>query len=144
MDKQDILEEIEFMKKGEKEELYRIGMYSITTFLKSSILFGINSNQAKESINVITNMIKILKEERTLLNIINKNIDNINIDDASIIIDMLDKVNDNTYLSYEELLNNINVCCDIKDKDRLFKSNKEIDSLINNNNYKEKVLKLIK
>lgn len=144
MNKNELIEEINYMKDGQYEELYRITTSSLLTCLKSIICFGINSEQSNECIKTLKDMRRILKEEKKLLNIILNNIDNIDLDKASNIVDILDELNDNTYTSYDDILNNINYCCELKDKERIFKSNNKIDSLITNNSYKEKVLTLTK
>ena len=142
--KNELLDQINFMLESSPEELYRIFLYSFSTFLKSIIKFGLNSNQAKDSIKVLTDFTKILKEENNLLKIIKKNINKIDLENCIDIIESLDLLNDNTYLSLIEILDNINISYEMNDKNRIYKSNKEIDTLITNSSYKEKVLKLIK
>lgn len=142
--KNEIIKQINFMTKASPEELYRIFLYSFTTYLKSSLKFGPNSNQAIESLKIINDFKKILKEEKKLLKIIKNNINNIDLDETIDIIDEFDELNDKTYLSYVEILDNININCEMNEKNRIFKSNKEINSLLTNKKYKEKVLKLIK
>lgn len=142
--KNELLDQINFMLESSPEELYRIFLYSFSTYLKSIIKFGLNSNQAKDSIKVLTDFTKILKEENNLLKIIKKNINKIDLENCIDIIESLDLLNDNTYLSLIEILDNINISYEMNDKNRIYKSNKEIDSLITNSSYKEKVLKLIK
>ena len=142
--KNELLDQINFMLESSPEELYRIFLYSFSTYLKSIIKFGLNSNQAKDSIKVLTDFTKILKEENNLLKIIKKNINKIDLDNCIDIIESLDLLNDNTYLSLIEILDNINISYEMNDKNRIYKSNKEIDTLITNSSYKEKVLKLIK
>ena len=142
--KNELLDQINFMLESSPEELYRIFLYSFSTYLKSIIKFGLNSNQAKDSIKVLTDFTRILKEENNLLKRIKKNINKIDLDNCIDIIESLDLLNDNTYLSLIEILDNINISYEMNDKNRIYKSNKEIDSLITNSSYKEKVLKLIK
>lgn len=142
--KNELLDQINFMLESSLEELYRIFLYSFSTYLKSITKFGLNSNQAKDSIKVLTDFTKILKEENNLLKIIKKNINKIDLENCIDIIESLDLLNDNTYLSLIEILDNINISYEMNDKNRIYKSNKEIDTLITNSSYKEKVLKLIK
>lgn len=140
----EIIEQINFMLNSSFEEYYRIFIYSFSTYLKSIIKFGITSNQSKESLKTISDFKKILIEERKLLKYLKDNIQLIDLDDAIDVVILLDELNDNTYLEYESLLDNINIAYEINDKNRIIKSNKNIDSLITNNIYKEKVLKIKK
>lgn len=142
--KEEILEQIKFMKKTSPEELYRIVLSSIELFIKSVFIFGINSNEAKESINVIKEMRRIIKEERILLNGIEKKIDSIDLDQTVDVIDELDSLNDKTFLLYDDILNEIDISCDTRQKGRTLKSRQGIDSLITNPTYKERVIKLIR
>ena len=142
--KEDILEQIQFMKTNSFEELYRIVLSAISLYVRSVVLFGFNSRQAKENISIVNEMRKILKEEKVLLSLIEENIDNVDLDDACDVVDTLDALNDRTYLAYDSIFSEIETSCEIRNKDRVLRPRTPIDSLITNDEYKTKVQKLIK
>lgn len=142
-EKEELLESIRFVKDSEKEEFMRIVLETIPVFLRSSVIFGINSTQSKTCLSIIKKMYKILKEERRLLNLIESNIDSVDIYDAEDAFDLLDSLNDDTYNSFIFTLSNIDYACDTRDDRRSLIVRSDIDSLINNDEYKKKVLELI-
>ena len=141
--KEEILKQIKFMKKTAPEEFISIFLDAIKLYFKSIITFGSNSIEAKECIKVIMDMKRILKEERYLLNIILRNIDSIDLDETCDILESLDYLNDKTYTSYDNLLSEIEIGCDIKTSRMPLKPITINDTLITNDEYKEKVLSLI-
>ena len=142
--KKEIIEQIDFMKNTSLEELLQVFKSSIFLYFKSIITFGINSKQAKESIEILKEMYKILLKERKLLNIIARNIDSIDLDDTSFVVDMLDELNDDTYLAYDGIFEDIETSCTMQKKDRILRPRNRIDSLITNKEYEESVMELIK
>lgn len=141
--KEEILEQIDFMKTTSKQELYTVIFSAIPLYLRSIITFGINSRQAKENIEIIKEMRAILKEEKSLITTIEEHIDSIDLDETVDIIDSLDKLNDDTYLSYDSIFSDIEVSCELKDKTRAIRKRSSIDSLITNKSYQEKVKRLV-
>lgn len=79
-----------------------------------------------------------------LLNLIIKNIDSVDLDDAIDITDTLDILNEDTYLTYDNILSEIEDSFNDKDTYRIIRPNKTINSLITNDEYKNKVYALIK
>ena len=142
-DKEELIEQLKFMIETLPEELYRIVIDAIQLFLESTIKFGKSSNQAQECLNVIREMSNILKEERHLLKLILDNINNVDIDEAWDTVDTLDKLNEKTYLSYDDILLQVEVSIQIDNPQRALRPNKGIDSLITNDEYKQQVLSLI-
>ena len=134
-DKKEITEQIKFMINAAPEELFRIISNSIELYIKSAIAFGIDSNITKENLNIIKDMTKIILKERKLLKKLESNISNENIDDIWEILDILEELNERTYNSYDDILKEIEIACDIKDKKRIIKQGKPIDSLITNEEY---------
>ncbi len=142
--KEEIIEQIKFMKETAPEEFFIILKDSLILYLKSVFTFGIKSKEATEAIKVIIEMKKILQEEHKLLNLILSNIDDIDLDETSNIINILDTLSDKTFISYDEVLSEINTSCEMNLNDRTLRSRNGIDSLITNDNYKKRVLELIK
>ena len=58
-------------------------------------------------------------------------------------IGILDELGEDTYLDYCDILDNIYTACEAKDKERIVRGNKPINSLITNNEYEEKVYTLV-
>ncbi len=142
--KEEILEQINFMIKTSPEEFWNISSDAILLFIKSLIIFGIKSNQVKESLNTIKEMWKVLKEEKRILNELTNNIEYINLDDTSNFIDTLDDLNTNTYNYYDSILEEIEITCDTKNKDRILRPRKNFSTLITNNTYSNQIKKIIK
>lgn len=141
--KEEILQQIKFMKSTAPEEFISIFLDAIELYIKSIITFGFNSIEAKESIRVIIDMKKILKEEKYLLNMLFESIDSIDLDEACDILESLDYLNDKTYTSYDNILSEIEISCEIKTSRMPLKPITVTDTLITNSEYKEKVLNLI-
>ncbi len=142
--KDELIEQLHFMIETIPEEQYRITIDAIKLFFSSLITFGPSSNQIKQSLNVIKEMSKILKEENYLLNLILSNIDHVDLEEASDIIDSLDILNEKTYMSYDDILYQIEISLELKNSKRALRSVSGIDSLITNGSYKKQVLELIK
>lgn len=141
--KKEIKKDIKFLKSAGREELYRVFMDSLFVYNECLKTFGFNNPYTKECFKVVKDMRRVLKEEKKLLTILNDHIDFINLDDLDIMIDELDELNENTYLDYSDVLDRIEVACTIRDKERIVRSNKPINSLISNDEYKEKVYNLV-
>ncbi len=142
--KKEIIDQINFMKSTSFEEILLIFKSAASLYFRSVITFGFNCKESKECINVLKEMYKIILKERKLLNIIKINIDSIDLDDTSLVIDMLDSLNDNTYLAYDSVLTEIETSCDLQSDDRCLRPRMGIDSLLTNNEYEGKVIKLVK
>ena len=141
--KNDIIKQIKFMKSASHEEMYRVFMDSLSMFFKCLTTFGLNNPYTKECFQVVKEMKQVLKEEKRLLTILSNHIDYINLDDLDEMIGTLDELADNTYCDYSDILDNIDISCEIKDKERFVRPYKPINSLISNDEYKEKVYDLV-
>ena len=141
--KKDIKKDIKFLKSAEKEELYRVFTDALDAFFKSLTTFGLNNPYTKECFNVVKEMKNILKEEKRILVMLENNIDHINLDDLGDMISEIDKVGEDTYLDYSDILDNIYIACQDKDKERTVRGNKPINSISTNTEYKEKIYSLI-
>lgn len=140
-EKKELIDYIEFMINTEKEELLRIALESIETYIKSTLTFGFTTIN-HECLTIIKDMFNIISKERKLLKHILKNINRIDINYTWDTITTLDELNERTYDSYEKILDNIEVACETRNKNRIIKPNKKIDSLITNEEYEKLVLKL--
>ncbi len=142
--KEEILNQIKFMIDTSPEEFINIAKDAISLFIKSTLLFGINSNQSKESLNTLKEMFKILKKEKEILYEIANNINYIDLNETSDFIDTLDELNENTYNYYDSILENIDISCEIRNKNRVIKPRESFNSLITDNSYVKKEKELIK
>ena len=142
--KEELIEHLTFMIDTIPEELHRIVIDAIGLFIRSSIRFGSNSNQAKGCLNVIKERSRILKEEKHLLKLILQNIDNIDLDEACDIADTLDILNEQTYMSYDDILYQVEIALDLNNPDRIIMDTSRINSLITTDEYKNQVFALIK
>ena len=141
--KKEVISHIKFMRSAQHEEMYRVFMDALSTYLKCLTTFGINNPYTKECFNVVKEMRQSLKEEKKLLRVLNDHSDWINIDDLNEIISMLDEVAEDTYYDDSDILENIYTSCEAKDKERIVRPNKPINSLLTNKEYKNKVYDLV-
>ena len=142
--KKDLQKDIKFIKSAEHEELYRVFSDALDAFFKSLVTFGLNNPYTKECFKVVKEMKEVLKEEKRLLVMLENNIDHIRLDDLDEMIGEIDEVGEDAYLDYSDILDNIYIACQEKDKERIVRSNKPINSVLTNNEYEEKVIDLVK
>lgn len=142
--KEEIIDALDLMKETSPSTLYRIGLDCIGLCLRSAINLGITSKQTKGTIRVFRDMFRISKEEKSLIKLIRSNIDRIDLDEASDVIDSLNELSESTYLSYDCVLSDIENAIQLKDRERTITRPDRINSLITNTSYKTRVLKLIK
>ena len=141
--KSEIKKDIKFLKSSGREELYRVFMDALFAYFKCLTTFGFNNPYTKECFNVVKEIKKVIKEEKRLLAMLDNNIDHINLDDLEFMVSEIDEIGEKAYLDYSDILDNIYASCDSKDKNRIVRGNKPINSIITNPKYKEKVYSLI-
>ena len=141
--KSEIKKDIKFLKSSGREELYRVFMDALFAYFKCLTTFGFNNPYTKECFNVVKEIKKVIKEEKRLLAMLDNNIDHINLDDLEFMVSEIDEIGENAYLDYSDILDNIYASCDSKDKNRIVRGNKPINSIVTNPKYKEKVYSLI-
>lgn len=142
--KKDLQKDIKSLKSAEHEELYRVFSDALEAFFKSLVTFGLNNPYTKECFKVVKELKEVLKEEKRLLVMLENNIDHIRLEDLDTMIGEIDEVGEDTYLDYSDILDNIYIACQEKDKERIVRSNKPINSVLTNPEYKEKVIDLVK
>lgn len=142
--KKDLQKDIKSLKSAGHEELYRVFSDALEAFFKSLVTFGLNNPYTKECFKVVKELKEVLKEEKRLLVMLENNIDHIRLEDLDTMIGEIDEVGEDTYLDYSDILDNIYIACQAKDKERIVRSNKPINSVLTNDEYKEKVIDLVK
>lgn len=142
--KKDLQKDIKSLKSAGHEELYRVFSDALEAFFKSLVTFGLNNPYTKECFKVVKELKEVLKEEKRLLVMLENNIDHIRLEDLDTMIGEIDEVGEDTYLDYSDILDNIYIACQEKDKERIVRSNKPINSVLTNPEYKEKVIDLVK
>lgn len=142
--KKDLQKDIKSLKSAGHEELYRVFSDALEAFFKSLVTFGLNNPYTKECFKVVKELKEVLKEEKRLLIMLENNIDHIRLEDLDTMIGEIDEVGEDTYLDYSDILDNIYIACQAKDKERIVRSNKPINSVLTNPEYKEKVIDLVK
>ena len=143
IEKKSLKKDIKYLKASSFEIKYRIYTEALELFLRCIVTFGFNNPYTKECFNVIKEMRQVLKEEKRLLTMLDNNIDHIRLDDLDEMIDTIDLGYD-TYIGYSDILDNIYFACQEKNKERIVRNNKPIDSVVTNDEYKENVYTLIK
>jgi hypothetical protein len=125
------------------EEQILMTIYSIKSYLGSLFKFGISSKAARDALRVKREFIRILKEEDAIFRFLLLNIDVINPDDISRIVDMLDEVNEDTVMYYYQVLDDIDDAVEIGDETRAKRRNKDFDTLIESKSYRQEVMMLV-
>jgi hypothetical protein len=118
-------------------------MDALSTYFKCLTTFGFNNPYTKECFNVVKEMRMVIKEEKRMLKLLYNNVDYINLDDLSDTVAMIDELGEDAYTDYSDILDNIYSSCEARDKNRIVRSNKPIDSLVTNGEYKEKIYDLV-
>lgn len=142
-EKEELLEDIRFARENDPMQLIMISRDALILYLRSVIIFGRKSKEAKACLTVIKDMFKIIGEERKLLKLIEENLDSIDIYDAEDIVDSIDILNDETYTQYDSILADVDYACS-RTGCRFLKSPSKIHSLLTDQTYKEDVYRLIK
>ena len=134
---------MKFMKSTSREYRYRIFMDALSAYYKSIVAFGFKNPYTIECYKVVKEMHLIMKEEKRLLTMLNNHFDWINPKDFQDMLEILQNLSIDEYSDYSDVLDGIEDACDAKNKERIVRSNKPIDSLITNWEYKNKVYNLI-
>ncbi len=137
-----LVKDIENMKSGQFEEMVLITFYSLSSYFKSLISFGASSNVTRDNLNVIKEMFEILSTERTLLNVVLKNIDLFNIDSATEVVRTMDELNDRTVEYYYNVIEEIEDAVDMKEERRGMRPRKNFPTLTQSSDYSTLVVAL--
>lgn len=137
-----LVKDIENMKNGQLEEMILVSFYSLSSYFKSLIVFGGNSEITKDNINVIREIFQILKTERLLLNFILKNIDKFNIGAAQDVVNTIDELNDKTIEYYYSVMDDIEDAIDMKEERRGIRPKSNFRTLVQTDTYINQVFAL--
>lgn len=142
IEKLDLRKNIDEMKSGSIEQMCLITMYSLGAYFKSLFTFGSTSNVTRDNLNIIKEMFKILRTERTLLNYILDNIDKFDVGAAQDVVAMLDELNDRTVIYYYDLINDIEDAAELNDEFRGRRPRNSFPTLIESGTYASEVIAL--
>ncbi len=141
-EKRNLYENICEMKDGSIEQMCLITMYSLGSYFKSLFTFGSSNKVTRDNLNIIKEMFKIIKTERTLLNYILQNFDKFDIAATQEVVEMLDDVNDKTVLYYYDVINGIEDAAELKEEHRGYRPRCGFPTLIEDSSYAEEVIAL--
>lgn len=141
-EKEQLLNEIKDMKGGSYEQMALITYYSLSSYFKSLLTFGGHSTVTKDNLNVIKEMFNILKKERQLLNFILEHIEEFEVDAVCNVVNILDDLNDKTVEYYYNVIEDIEVACDMNDEKRGRRPRKGFPTLIQSDSYSNEVIAL--
>ncbi len=140
--KEDLIRNINEMKNGSFEQMCLTTIYSLSSYFKSLWAFGRKSQITKDNLNIIKEMFNILSTERTLLNYILKNINSFDINATQNVIEMLDRLNDQTVLYYYDTINGIEDAVDLNNERRGLRPRNYPPTLIQSDAYAGEVIAL--
>ena len=133
----DVISYIRFMKESTPEELRMIYFDVCKIFLMSLYKFGFQSFVTKDCINIAKEFTQICRRERYIFNYIVRNIDNMDIDRTYEYLEMLDKLNERTYLYYDTVIYNIEYALYANEPRRANRIKKEFEMLTDTDRYME-------
>lgn len=137
-----LIEDIKNMKNGSFEEMSLVTFYSLSSYFKSLLTFGMGSQVTRDNLNVIKEMFRILKKERKLLNYILHNLDHFDVVAAQDVVEMLDELNDKSVTYYYDVIGDIEDAVDMKEERRGIRPKKSFPTLIQSDTYTNEVVAL--
>lgn len=140
---EELLDDINYIKKSSYEEMFLITYYSLISFFKSLGTFGTRSSVTKDNLDIIKEVFKILRYERKLLNFILYNIKNIDIASAMDVVTKLDELNDKTIWHYYEVIEDIETAISLEDEQRGKRAKGDFPTLIKDDTYTKEVVSLV-
>lgn len=141
--REELTNDIKFMKKGSFEQMWLITMYGLESYFKSLFTFGSHSTVTRDNLNVIKEMFGILKTEREMLNFILKNLDKFDITATQEVVQMLDDLNDRTVEYYYGVIEEIEDAVDMKEEHRGTRPVKSFPTLTQYRGYENEVKALV-
>lgn len=140
--KEEIEERIINTKKENIEEHFLVTMYSLKAYVQSLFKFGARSDATKDALRVRKEFIRILKEENSLFRFMLKNLDIMNLEAASDLIDKLDDLNSTTVLYYYGVLDDIEEAVELDSETRAKRMPRHFETLTETNAYRKQVMAL--
>lgn len=141
-EKEDLISDIKEMKNGSIEQMALVTYYSLGSYFKSLLAFGRRSTVTKDNLKVIKEMYHILRRENVLLNFILRNVDKVDVDAASNVVEMLDSLNDKTVEYYYSVIEDVEDACECKEERRGIRPKKSFPTLIQSDSYAKEVIAL--
>ncbi len=143
LQKDELTTNILKMRNGAAEQMALITYYGLSGYFKSLMAFGRKSKVTKDNLNVIKEMHRILKKERSLLDFILRNIDKVDVDAATDVVDTLDDLNDKTVTYYYNVMDDIDDACEVKEENRGIRPKKNFLTLTESSSYANQVVALM-
>ena len=137
-----VAEEVTKMIQTGPSKVRKITLYGMGRYFKALKTFGPGSPVAKEALKSIKEMLKIQRIEEKLLLFILDNLESFNISATEEAVLRLYKLNENTYITYNGILDRIDEACIEKDQNKQLRPEQGVSSLLTNNRYKTMVLGL--
>lgn len=141
-EKKELQQLINGMKNGSIEQMLLITVYSLKSYFGSLLAFGRKSKITRDNLNVIKEMFFILRNERTLLNFVLRNMDIIDIQAAQDVVWMLDDVNDKTVEYYYNVIEDIEDAVECNQEFRGLRPKLRFPTLIDESSYASEVIAL--
>ncbi len=137
-----VVKDILYVKGTEPAKVRKIVFRGMASYFKAIKTFGPKNPVAKEALKSIKEMLKIHRIEDKLLTFILNNVETFDINATEEAVLRLEKLNDQTYIDYSSILDEIDIACEEKDKNRQLRPEEGVNSLLTNNRYKTMVLGL--
>lgn len=141
-EKEDLLKEIFEIKALNIGEKWLITKYCLIAYFKSLRAFGIKSEITKDTLKVLKEVRKEVKQEDDILTYLARNIDDIDHDALVAFLDKLDILNEVMFKYYINVIVDIEESCNDKDKLWAKRSPKEFTSLCDSTKYLKEAIAL--
>lgn len=141
-EKEELLEEIFEMKDLNIEERWFMTKYCLIAYFKSLFAYGIHSEITKDTLNVLKEVRKEVKQEDAILTYLARNIDDIDNDALVAFLDKLDNLNGIMYKYYINVIVDIEESCNPKKQSWVKRSPKEFKTLCDSTDYLKEAVAL--
>ena len=121
------------------EEIFFMMQYCLKDYLKSVLNFGFHHSVTKEVSDVWNEFLKNVLEEKFLLNYLIQNSGLEDFEEANKFILALDSLNEEVIQYYYEVLDEIEIACEMKTEWRAMKPNRGFKDLLEMNEYRERL-----
>lgn len=136
--------EIKTIKELNIEETLKMANYCLEAYLKTLITFKQKSQSTKNVKNIWAEYIINLKEEYKILNTIITNSKDKELEKIELILDILDKINEESIIYYYENLDRIEDACDLKNDSRSIPYKKNFKTLTESKELQKQLTKVYK
>lgn len=142
-EEKELIKEIGNIKKQNVEEIILMIQYCLTTYIKSLMIFGFQSTVTKDVVSIWKEFCDILIEERNIMNVLLQYKGLGDFTQIITLVDSLNRLNENTIRYYYDVLDDIEVACEMKTEWRAKRKKKPFETLMETKSYHRQACALL-